>query len=181
VGQEADYADGLLRFWKGPYFASIQARRETGPAKEAMLAMGRSIADAMGEEGKRPLLVDRLPAEGQRPETLRYLRTWPTLDHHLRLGMDNPLRLSRQTALAMASYGEGAPPLHALVVHYPNARLAKEAKQALLSRQEGPPALARVCDVLLFAAVGGKEEEDRQRLFDRLQAQACPDAPKPAP
>lgn len=174
VGQDADYADGLLRFWRGTFFASLQASRETKPAREALLALGRLIAGRIPTEGKRPDLLDRLPGEGQQTASLRFLRTWPTLDHHLRLGRENPLKLSRQTAVSLARYGEGTPALYGLVIRYPKASLAKEAAATLANRQEDPPVLARPCGNLLLAAVGGRDAETRQSLLDRIRAPECP-------
>lgn len=184
VGQEADYVDGLLRFWQGPYFVSLQATRETEPVFKALHALGRDIAGRIAENGQRPALLDRLPAGGQQPGTLRFVRTWLTLDHHVHLGMKNPLQLSRRTAVALARYGEVAPkegktaggkthPLLGLVVRYPKDGIALKAAPELNQRLNPPLGLAQACGTLLFAAIGGEDQEARGALLRRIHAPEC--------
>jgi hypothetical protein len=173
IGQEADYEGGLLRFWRGRYFASLQATRETGPVREALFALGREIAARIPEAGKRPALVDMLPKEGQRPGSLRYVRTWPALDHHLTLGPSNPLGLTRQTAVGLAVYGEWTPPLYGLTAHYPHGAQAGKAARAFSNRSEPPPALAWACGPILVAAVGGPDAPTREQLLGRLRKATC--------
>jgi hypothetical protein len=138
VGEDSDYAGGLLRFWKGRHFVSILAPSETPEVKRAILALGRHVASHLRASGKRPTMLAWLPVKGRRVGSERYLHTHAALMHHLRLGSANVLGLDRRTAVAMASYGKVSDELRALVVRYPNAERAGLAAKGA-ARWRPPP------------------------------------------
>lgn len=64
IGHDSDYAAGMLRFWKGRYFVTITAEKETPETKEAVLSLGKRIAGAIPEAGQYPDLLQFLPQKG---------------------------------------------------------------------------------------------------------------------
>ena len=110
VGQDSEYAAGLLRFWKGPFFVCVSAEEETPGAKEAVFELGRAIARAIGEEGARPALLGGLPPQGLLPNSARWFHGPFCLAYHYPLPGGNLLGLGPGTEALLASYlaAEGA-------------------------------------------------------------------------
>ena len=104
VGRDSEYAAGLLRSWKGPYFVCVsaeeEARREGGGAR----AGGGAIARAIGEEGERPAMLAGLPQEGLLPNSVRWFHGPFCLAYHYPLPGGNLLGLGAGTEAALASY-----------------------------------------------------------------------------
>jgi hypothetical protein len=179
IGEDSDYAGGLLRFWKGRHFVTILAPSETPEVKRVILALGRHVASHLRAAGKRPPMVAWLPVGGRRSGSERYLHTHAALMHHLRLGPENVLGLDRRTAVAMASYGKDTARLWALVVRFTNAKRAEIAAGAAAqwrpppSRSPGGTATdarftARRCSRVLAAVWGGGPAAARAALLKRL-------------
>jgi hypothetical protein len=57
MGQGGIYAQGLLRFWKGPIFVRLMAERETDETRAAIMSLGREISSAIEDEGHTPALL----------------------------------------------------------------------------------------------------------------------------
>lgn len=179
IGEDSDYAGGLLRFWKGRHFVTVLARTDTPEVKRAILALGRHVASHLRAAGKRPPLLGWLPVGGRRPGSERYLHTHAALMHHLRLGSENVLGLDRRTAVAMASYGKDTAGLRALVVRFPKAERAEIAASAA-ARWRPPPSrspggttrsarfAAHRCGRFLAAVWGGGPAAPRTALLKRL-------------
>jgi hypothetical protein len=96
VGQGGSYGYGTLFFWKGRYFVSVYAERESAPAREAVMALGRAVAASIGETGDPPALARRLPRAGLDETSLVYLRHPRILEAHVPVGPDNPLGVGPQ-------------------------------------------------------------------------------------
>lgn len=126
VGQGNAYAVGLLRLWKGRYFFRILADQDTPNAKAAVVALARSLTEPIAA-GPRPTLLRRLPQEGLEATSIRYFHTHVSLNSLYYLADANLLHLSPQTEAAMAVYRPKAEKITLLIVHYPDARRAKEA------------------------------------------------------
>ncbi|MDH7513084.1 MAG: hypothetical protein QHH14_09070 [Clostridiales bacterium] len=126
-GQEAIYAAGLLRLWKGDFFVRILADKETPEAKTVVMKMGSAVAAAIPTEGKRPKLTTALPAEGLRPKSLRYFHTLISLNTHYYLANVNILNLSPETQAVMGRYHKEGAQAHLLLVGYPSAGRAFDA------------------------------------------------------
>ena len=127
IGQGSEYAAGLLRFWKGPYFVSILADRETAASKKAVFALAKAVADAMPQTGPEPALVSLVPPDGLQRERLLYLHTHGSLSFHYFVADDNILKLGKDTDAVLATYGSGAKRHRLLLVRYPREDRAKEA------------------------------------------------------
>jgi hypothetical protein len=166
VGTAGEYGEGLLRFFKGRFFVSIHATRETQAAREAILALGRHIAARAPATGAPPRLVRYLPAKEQKAGSVRYVHTAPTLRHHLRQLRGNPLGLHKGTAVALAEYPAPKGTLKGLVVRYPKAGEAQQAARKLTAAARGV-AHTR-CERFLVAAVGG-DSKAREALVRRMK------------
>lgn len=118
LGQEHDYAAGLLRFWKGGFFVRILAERETADSRAAVLALGRLISERMREEGKRPELTGKLPEKGLTPGSIHYFHTHHVLNYHYYLSDANILNLGERTEAVIARYESGKARPRVLIVRY---------------------------------------------------------------
>ena len=177
IGEDSDYADGLLRFWKGKYFVSVFAPRPSAPVKRAILELGKAVAQRIKHRGKRPELISWLPRTSLKPRSVRYLHTHQTLRHHLSVGPGNPLGLSRRTDVVTAEYASGSTRTAALVVVYPDAARASKAFQQLMAikpdkaRPGGPPPVrphARACGRVLAAVFAPDPAQVRLSLLRKL-------------
>ncbi len=126
VGQDADYAVGMLRFWKGRYFVVVTAERETPEAREAVLALGKAIADAIPEEGQRPTLLQLLPEKGLDKRRVLFFRHPLILNRHYFLADRDILNLSLKAEGILAPYKVGKDTLRLLLVRYPDEKEAEK-------------------------------------------------------
>jgi len=127
IGQGAIYAMGLLRFWKDRIFVRILVEKETEETKEAVLALGRKIADAIPKEGKKPELVACLPAEGLLRQTVHYFHKQVILNSHYFLADVNLLNLSEKTQALLARYQKDGRKVRLLLCRHPTPEEAKAA------------------------------------------------------
>lgn len=125
LGQGAIYAMGLLRLWKGRIFIRLLAERETDEAKAMLMALGGKIANAIPQEGKKPLMVACLPLEGLLKESIHYFHKQVSLNCHYYLADSNLLNLSEKTEVVLARYQWDDRKIRLLLVRY---REPKEAK-----------------------------------------------------
>jgi Family of unknown function (DUF6599) len=128
LGQGAVYGAGLLRFWKDKIFVRILADRETPEARALIFDLGMKIAGAIAGEGEKPALVKVLPAEGLKPQSLRYFHTAISLNAHFYLANVNVLNLSPETQVVMARYEKDDAQARLLLVEYPTVERAVDAQ-----------------------------------------------------
>lgn len=129
VGQGASYGLGLLRFWKGRFFVRLMAEQETEEAREALLVLGQSIAEAIPQGGRKPRLVAALPPTGLLPSSVHYFHKQVSLNCHYYLSEANLLNLSERTEAVLARYRFDGGQARLLLVRYPQpaeARIAYE-------------------------------------------------------
>ncbi|MBS3905895.1 MAG: hypothetical protein KGZ49_02555 [Syntrophaceae bacterium] len=134
IGQGADYGGGLLRFWKGKYFANIFAERETPSTRKDILTIGETIAKNIKKEGSKPKLIQFLPEEGLSQETIRYFHLHQVLNHHYFISHENILNLGARTNAILATYpspGEKGKTF-LLLIQYPDQKQAEKAFQSFL-------------------------------------------------
>lgn len=127
AGRDGLYGGGRLRFWKGPYFVRLLAEKETDETRGLLVDMGRAIAAAIPEEGRRPALMDALPAERLDRKSLRYFHKQVSLNTHYYLADENVLLLDERTEVALARYKEGWEKALLLVCRYRSAADARSA------------------------------------------------------
>jgi hypothetical protein len=135
IGQESEYADGALAFWKGRFFSSVIALHEDPDTDRAVLELGRAIANGITDEGAPPDLLRFLPEEGPGPMQIRYFHEQSSLSRYYFLAEENVLNLGKRTEAILASYGDaqsGGSRQVYLIVRYPSAALAREGFDGLL-------------------------------------------------
>jgi hypothetical protein len=127
VGEEAIYALGLLRFWKGNIFCRILAAQNTREAKSVVMKMGHIIAESIQRESKRPDILRYLPLTGLKTKSIRYFHKLVSLNSHYYLSDTNLLQLGEKVEAVLASYQNDDQKALLLLIQYPEAGLAKTA------------------------------------------------------
>ena len=130
IGQDSEYASGFLRFWKGTYFVSILADKETAGIRKAVLDLGKAIAKNIRDEGKRPEILSLLPRKGLIETSIRFFHEVSGLNYHYFIADKNVLNLSRETDVLLAQYQQGQSKTQLLVFQYPNAQSARAALES---------------------------------------------------
>jgi hypothetical protein len=133
VGEDGLSREGWIRFWKGRFFVSIYAERETAGAREAALRLARAIEAGIKEKGERPKILGRLPQRGLQKQSIRYLHSHILLETHIRLSDENVLGLGPDTEVALASYVREGKRARLLLVSYPDEARAAAARKRYLS------------------------------------------------
>lgn len=129
IGQDSDYAAGMLRFWKGRYFVAVWADEETPEVKEAILTLGRKIADAITESGQRPELLRYLPQKGLAKDRIVFFRHFLILNRHYFLADKDILNLSPKAEGILATYQVDKNEMRLILVRYPTERDAVKAQE----------------------------------------------------
>jgi hypothetical protein len=134
VGQGGSYGYGTLFFWKGRYFVSAYAERESERARTAMIALGRAVAASIAETGETPALARRLPREGLEETSLVYLRHPRILEAHVPVGPDNPLGVGPDAPAVTGRYRVGGGMADLVLVEYPDEAAAAAAAAGFAAR-----------------------------------------------
>ncbi len=133
IGQGSQYQAGLLCFWKGRYFTCVLTKRETPSAKQAVLALGKAIADAIPKSGSKPQLLKFLPEEGLIQQSIRYFHTHPMLNYHYFVAAENILKLDASTSAVLARYQHAEGKSYLLLIDYPTPAQARAAYDSFLA------------------------------------------------
>ena len=104
LGQESEYSQSYLAFWKDRYFVAITALEATSESEKTILAFGKIVARAIPQEGAPPDLAAMLPQRGLRKKHVHYFHNAACLNAYYRLPDDNPLALGPDTAGVVARY-----------------------------------------------------------------------------
>jgi len=183
IGQDSEYAMGLLRFWKGRYMVCVQTHRETPQAKETVFALARAVAGAIEEPGERPAMLDLLPRDGLVRSTVRYFHEPFGLSYHYPVAEGNPFDLGKDTDVLLASYRLQESVARLVLVQYPGEAQALAAFRKLAERYEpllthsgleGEPVQAddagwvgaRSLGRFVVAVFDAPSEADAKRLLD---------------
>lgn len=188
------YGGGLLRLAAGNLYARIQAERETPEAREAVLALGKAVADGRPFTAE-PALLRHLPPTvdpswKMRRDRLAYFRSHLVLKSLLYLGHQNLLDLGPDTEGAVAPYERESGPTTArrfqlMIVRYPAPDRAKRALDHFAQAYPpegvaGPPAtvkgeggwmaygLLRECFIL---AAGCPDRETAVKAWEAARAE----------
>ncbi len=130
LGQGSDFGGGLLRFWKGKFFVNVYAEQETPSTNQDVLNLGRSLAESIKSEGKKPKLINLLPKEELIERSIRYFHHHQSLNYHYFISHQNILRLGEHTNALLSTYAsqmEGK--TFFLLIQYPSQTSAKEGLQ----------------------------------------------------
>lgn len=108
IGQESEYVEGALAFWRNRYYVSILTMEETPEAKEAIMLLGRQIDKTIPKEGGRPDIVGLLPQENQLARHVYYFHDHFCLNSHYFVAEENILDLDRDTEGVLGRYAPNA-------------------------------------------------------------------------
>lgn len=131
IGQGALLRPGWLSFWKGRFYVSLYGEEDTPAVEEALLALGKSTATLIIEEGRKPEILRYLPQAGLRPRSIRYLHDHLILNYHYYVSEDNILLMDPRTDAALAGYQWERDVALLLLVSYPDEKRATDAFQGL--------------------------------------------------
>ena len=131
IGQESEFGGGLLRFWKGKYFASTYAEGEGADVESAILEIGRAGANWIQATGPAPKLVGFIPGKnlGLVDKSIRYIRSHVLLNQRFFIAHQNILNLSRKTEAVLAQYLRNNQKTQLLLIRYPDSKEAGDVYQ----------------------------------------------------
>jgi hypothetical protein len=133
IGQGSDFGGGLLRFWKGKFFINVYAEQEAPSTNKDVLDLGRTVADSIKQEGKKPKLINLLPKEDLIERSIRYFHHHQSLNYHYFVSHQNILRLGERTHALLSTYAsQTEAKTFLLLIQYPSQTLAKEALQSFV-------------------------------------------------
>ncbi len=127
IGQGCTDKGGLLSFWRDRYFVSLTAEDETPEAKQALRAMGKHIAAAIGKDGPKPALVDLVPAGMAAEKSIHYFHNHLILNYHFFVSDGNILMLDQKTEVVLVRMGEKGNRSYLLLASYADAKKASQA------------------------------------------------------
>jgi hypothetical protein len=93
VGADSSYGDGLLRFWKGPYFVRILCFPADTSTAATIRKMGNGIAGSIAAESRRPEILKLLPLSNVLRHTVCYFHRQTSLNNIRFLSAENVLHL----------------------------------------------------------------------------------------
>lgn len=131
IGQDSEYLDGLLRFWKGRYYVSLLAAEVTAEAQTAVLTLGRSLAAAIPESGLRPRLLGALPDQGLVTASIRYFNHPAWQNSYVFIAAENILEIGPDCQAVLAKYEHERERPIVLLVLYADVATAQRAFAAL--------------------------------------------------
>jgi len=132
-GQDAEYLDGLLRFWQGRYYVSLLGSPETPESRLAILELGRKLAGRLGPAAGRPGVLALLPVKGLIAPSVRYFRHPAWQNTYVFIAAENILGIGPDTQALLARYDQGEQRPVVMLVVYPD-RAAAESAFANFSR-----------------------------------------------
>jgi len=129
IGQGSEFGGGLLRFWKGKYFASIYAEGEGADVESGILETGRVVANSIPVTGQEPKLVGFIPGRdfGLVDKSVRYLKSHVLLNQRFFIAHQNILNLNRNAEAVLAQYLRGKQKVQLLLIRYPDLNEAGDA------------------------------------------------------
>jgi len=134
IGQGSEFGGGMLRFWKGAYFASVYAEGEGAEVESAVIGIGRGVAAAIPATGPEPELIGVVPGKefGRVDRSVRFLRSHVLLNQRFFIAHRNILNLDRTTEAVLAEYPRDRQKVHLLLVRYPAPKAAGDAYRGFM-------------------------------------------------
>ncbi len=128
IGQGSEFGGGLLRFWKGKHFVSINAEGEGEDIDKAVLDLGKAVAASITKEGAKPQLITYLPTKdfGLAEKDIYFFRSHVLLNQRFFIAHQNILQLGPDVEAVLAGYRPGGQKIHLLLIHYPSEKRAIE-------------------------------------------------------
>ncbi len=183
IGQGSEMGGGILRFWKGRYFASVYGEEETSEA--AILALGKALEAEIREQGRPPELLAFLPepSQGLEPGSVRFFRSHVCLNQRFFVANKNILLLGPETGGVLAVLSGPWGKVHLVLVRYPTESKAAEAQESFASAympEAGPEGVLLTEDKkwtgalrrgdLWVGVFGAESREDLGKILEMLLA-----------
>jgi hypothetical protein len=132
IGQGGRLRPGWLSFWKDRFFISIYAQEDTDAIHKTIIDLAAKIAAGIPESGAKPKILSRLPAEGLKSDSIRYLHHPVLLNYHYYISDENILQISGQTDVVLADYLIAKEQAILLLVVYPDNDKAAASRASFL-------------------------------------------------
>ena len=134
IGQGSEFGGGLLRFWKGKYFASVYAEGEGAEVESGILEIGRAVANSVPATGPAPKLVGLIPGKnlGLVDKSVRYLKSHVLLNQRFFIAHQNILNLTRKTEAVLAQYIREKQKVQLLLIRCPDLKEAGDAYRSFM-------------------------------------------------
>jgi len=181
VGQGSECEAGMMRFWKGRYFASILAEGEGPEVRGAVFSLARAVDAAIEETGPPPDLPGLLPKEHLLEDKVRYLRHLPLLNYHYYVSDQDILHLGDGAEAALGTYAWDDGRMRLLVVRYATRAEAQAAlddflrayapeagAEGAVQTEDGKWTVARCRGALLTVAFDAPTRERGQGIVDSV-------------
>lgn len=178
IGRGSKYESGLLIFWKDKYYVSILAEEENPSSKEAVLRLGKSIANDIKNDPIPFNLIKYFPADKQKFNIIHYVNNYNVLNLFYFVSKDNVLNINYDNDAAIAEYSINNQILYLLLIHYldekdlissyKNVSLfmrKKDEKTQIIYLKENPFNGVKKIDKFLIGAFNGKTKEDIEKLI----------------
>jgi len=122
IGQGSEFGGGLLRFWKGNYFVSVNAEGEGEDADKAIISLGRAVAAAITKTGPRPDLISYIPDKrfGLVEKNVYFFRSHVLLNQRFFIAHQNIMQLGPDVEAVLAEYLTGQHKVHLVLIRYPS-------------------------------------------------------------
>jgi hypothetical protein len=165
IGNEGDTDPGRrLVFWQDRYVAQLFSRKDIPDAD--LRAFAEAVSAALPTGGKRPALVDRLPAEGMLPRSGIFFHEELSIQNEVWLGGENILRLSPDTDGILARYEIDGRAARLLLIAYPDAGAASAGLAALQDGEIEGLVAVEARGNLLGAVFGEMDEATASALLE---------------
>lgn len=128
VGQGSELGGGILRFWKGRYFASLYGGADG--LEGEILGLGRALAQRIQEQGNLPEILGFLPESGLEKGSIRFFRNHVVLNQRFFLANKNILQLGPDTEGVLARLRGTRSRVHLVLVRYPTEQRAISAEES---------------------------------------------------
>jgi hypothetical protein len=122
IGQGSEFGGGLLRFWKGNYFVSVNAEGEGEDIDKAISGLGRAVAASIMKTGPMPQLISYMPDKrfGLVEKNIYFFRSHVLLNQRFFMAHQNILQLGQDVEAVLAEYLVGQHKVHLVLVRYPS-------------------------------------------------------------
>jgi hypothetical protein len=176
VGQEAAYASGLLKFWKGKFFVRILAEGDSAEIQQTVVEAGKSIASKIDERGSKPDIVGYVPDSGVVLESVQFFHKQISLNNIYYIADANLLHLDEKTDAISYRYRIEDVSVRAFLVQYPTDVAALEAFRSFvetyLERDSGDPVVVAKIEDGTFC---GAKRTDRfvALVFEAPDRETC--------
>jgi len=132
VGQEAAYAAGLLKFWKGRFFVRVLVEGGSAEMQRMAIEVGKSIAAKIKERGSKPPIIGYVPDSGVVPESVQFFHKQIALNNIYYIADENLLHLDEKTDAISYRYRVKDVPIRVILVQYPTVVDAEGAFESFV-------------------------------------------------